>query len=187
MPLGLVMKMELARHETRDTAGLALRCKDFRCLMVFFERNESHKEVSSLLKQRLFPSKILLRLAFSPIACACMMLIVSCVLLAWLSDLFAYKNKEYVAESFTPTGSAGFSLYDPAREFKRQKLSTNHWRITKLNRHFEYFGYPSLFVVPRTISDGKTLWRIQRSWWRSFFPFQEPFSNCGSHPTAGSK
>ncbi|ELR15047.1 uncharacterized protein ACA1_214350 [Acanthamoeba castellanii str. Neff] len=140
VPLALVMRVTLARHEERNLQGLALTCKDFRTITLYFIHPEHQLNLSALLKQNLFPAHIF--------------------------DLFAYKNKEQFGAY--QTNLSGFSLYDPEKEFARLQLSADEWRITNSNYDFRFPRFPNQFIVPEKMSDDaiNTMWKSPLKWRR---------------------
>eukprot|EP00062_Callorhinchus_milii_P001065 gi/632935768/ref/XP_007891237.1/ PREDICTED: myotubularin-related protein 1 isoform X2 [Callorhinchus milii] len=61
--------------------------------------------------------------------------------------LFAFKYKENF-----PT--AGWKVYDPIAEYKRQGIPNESWTITKVNSNFELCDtYPPILVVPVNVKD----------------------------------
>lgn len=67
------------------------------------------------------------------------------------SDLFAFQN----AEVFPLRSELlGWPLYDAIKEFKRQGLSDDQWRVANYNSSFALTQYPSKFIVPAATSDG---------------------------------
>ncbi len=58
MPLGLVMRVEPAKHEERGLSGYLVVCKDFRTISLFFLHPEALETMSSLFKHVLFPPKL---------------------------------------------------------------------------------------------------------------------------------
>jgi hypothetical protein len=162
--LALIMKVTLARHEDRNLPGLALTCKDFRTISLYFIHPEHQLNLSTLLKQTLFPAQILYACFDLSLACSVWCVCV-CVcarappkltplfsLRASASDLFAYKNKEQFG--VYNNNASGFSLYDPSREFTRLGLSADEWRITNSNYDFRFPRFPNQFIVPEKMSDG---------------------------------
>jgi hypothetical protein len=58
VPLGLVSRVESAKHEDRNLPGYSLVCKDFRTISIFFLHTEALEALSAHFKQVLFPQKI---------------------------------------------------------------------------------------------------------------------------------
>jgi hypothetical protein len=58
VPLGLVSRVESAKHEERNLAGYSLVCKDFRTISIFFLHTEARETLNAHFKQALFPQKI---------------------------------------------------------------------------------------------------------------------------------
>ena len=51
-------------------------------------------------------------------------------------------------------GVDGWRLYDPIREFKRQDVPNESWRITKININYDVIDtYPEILAVPKAVSD----------------------------------
>ncbi|KAK2563300.1 Myotubularin-related protein 2 [Acropora cervicornis] len=48
----------------------------------------------------------------------------------------------------------GWDIFDPEKEFQRQNVPNECWKITRINEKYELCDtYPSLFVVPASVSD----------------------------------
>ena len=48
----------------------------------------------------------------------------------------------------------GWNIYDPVKEYKRQGIPNNKWRLTTFNEKYEYSPtYPNIFCVPNSITD----------------------------------
>ncbi|KAM4020798.1 myotubularin isoform 4-T5 [Anomaloglossus baeobatrachus] len=63
------------------------------------------------------------------------------------SQLFAF-----VSEERFPTN--GWELYDPVKEFYRQNLPNDNWRLTFMNQKYEFCDtYPPLLIVPFNATD----------------------------------
>ncbi|XP_073497318.1 myotubularin isoform X2 [Phyllobates terribilis] len=63
------------------------------------------------------------------------------------SQLFAF-----VSEERFPTN--GWDLYDPVKEFYRQGLPNDNWRLTFMNQKYEFCDtYPPLLIVPFNATD----------------------------------
>ncbi|XP_074621963.1 phosphatidylinositol-3,5-bisphosphate 3-phosphatase MTMR2-like isoform X2 [Acropora palmata] len=48
----------------------------------------------------------------------------------------------------------GWDIFDPEKEFQRQNVPNECWKLTRINEKYELCDtYPSLFVVPASVSD----------------------------------
>jgi hypothetical protein len=65
--------------------------------------------------------------------------------------LFAFQNKEkYPLQSEL----SGWPLFSVQKEFKRQNLPTDEWRLAEVNKNYTMSTFPAQFIVPASISDG---------------------------------
>eukprot|EP01105_Mastigella_eilhardi_P004177 TRINITY_DN1554_c0_g1_i1.p1 TRINITY_DN1554_c0_g1~~TRINITY_DN1554_c0_g1_i1.p1 ORF type:complete len:774 (+),score=188.02 TRINITY_DN1554_c0_g1_i1:1479-3800(+) len=68
------------------------------------------------------------------------------------AKLFAF-NPDWVA-SFGPEAAKAWTVYDPRAEFQRIGVPCAKWRLTELNKNYEFSeSYPALLCVPEAISD----------------------------------
>ncbi|KAM9923838.1 hypothetical protein OXX80_011405 [Metschnikowia pulcherrima] len=74
-----------------------------------------------------------------------------------ITDFYAFEYRPNVFEA--DRANAGWHIYNPEEEYKRQTLitpdgSNSFWRLTKLNEKYRFCSsYPDLFVVPSSVSD----------------------------------
>lgn len=124
VPLAVVVKLDQAKHEERHLLGFLLTCKDFRIISLFFLQPQAHKATQKIFKHFLFPTK--------------------------LKNLFAFQNKEkYPLQSEL----SGWPLFSVQKEFKRQNLPTDEWRLAEVNKNYTMSTFPAQFIVPASISD----------------------------------
>ena len=90
--------------------------------------------------------------------------------LAARSDLYAFQNEEKF-----PLRSElqGWPLYRIDKEFARQQLSGDHWRVTTYNKSYSLPHFPNSFIVPASLSDG-TPWRVRWCVCRQFIGLSSP-------------
>jgi hypothetical protein len=67
------------------------------------------------------------------------------------SDLYAFQSEEKFP---LRAELQGWPLYRIDKEFERQQLSSDRWRITDYNRSYNLPHFPSSFIVPASLSDG---------------------------------
>lgn len=112
--------------------SLKLNCKDFQFLSFDFTREKDCLDV--------FDSIMML----------------TC--LPEINQLYAFIYQPNLAEKKLNT----WNIYDPIKEFERQGLdfinhsqsSVTNWRVSKINSNYKFAEtYPSVLVVPKTISD----------------------------------
>ena len=109
--------------------SLRIRCRDFTFVTFNFADNETARDAFDFIKSR------------------------TCKLGA-IDKLYAFSHRPLKNEKDVD----GWNLYDPRAEFRRQgiseKLSDKGWRITNINKDYEFCDtYPSVLVVPSKISD----------------------------------
>lgn len=73
-----------------------------------------------------------------------------------VKEFYAYDYRPNVLESRLE--STGWALYDPVKEYKRQKLlvedDESAWRLSRINDGYRFCpSYPESFIVPASISD----------------------------------
>lgn len=65
---------------------------------------------------------------------------------------YAYDYKPNILEEKLTRN--GWTLYDPIAEYDRQGLTSQSWRISRINEDYKFSPtYPKVFVVPSSISD----------------------------------
>lgn len=73
-----------------------------------------------------------------------------------IRELYAFEYKANVLES--KLEACGWKLYDPKREYRRQKLyledPNSFWRLSTVNEGYKFSpSYPNCFIVPASISE----------------------------------
>ncbi len=126
--MGMIFKLENAKHEEKLLLGFILTCKDFRSVSIFCAHPHATKSLQRVFKQCLFPQRI--------------------------RDLFAFHNRERFP---LQSELLGWPLYSTDGEFKRLKLCTEEFRVTTMNSSYMLPNYPAKFIVPASISDGTSI------------------------------
>ncbi|KAN0021669.1 hypothetical protein ACTFIU_003813 [Dictyostelium citrinum] len=63
-------------------------------------------------------------------------------------QLFCFKNEEILG------GYDGWHIYQPLKEFQRQSIPNEDWRVSHYNNDYQYSPtYPNLLIVPKRITD----------------------------------
>jgi hypothetical protein len=152
VPLAVVVKLEQAKHEERHLLGFLLTCKDLRIISLFFLQPQAYKATQKIFKHFLFPTK--LKYAPDHAQQPVRMLLVADDDgddNAVRRNLFAFQNKEKFP---LQAELLGWPLFAVEKEFKRQNLPSDEWRLAEVNKNYIMPSFPARFIVPASISDG---------------------------------
>lgn len=93
------------------------------------------------------------------------------------TNLFAYYYAVELKDSKKGTVDSGWKYADIQQDYLRMNLPSDKWRISTVNKNWEFSEtYPNIFVVPKTISD-KLLKKVRSpSVLLLLFSYLHPFS-----------
>lgn len=134
VPLGNISRIEKvggARSSGENAYGIDIFCKDVRSLRFALNKLEApnpRKDIFDKLRTFSFP-------------------------LTYGQSLFAMEYEERYSEL-----NNGWSVYDPMKEYDRQGLPNDNWRITRINDDYKLCDtYPRRLAVPAGITDDQLM------------------------------